>query len=492
MESIVKSFGGNRVLDDVSLSVRRGSVHALMGENGAGKSTLMKILGGIHRMDEGLIRIDGQPVNIDTPYAAQTLGISMIHQELSSLPDLSVAANVYLGREPVRGPLRLIDKKRMLTETKIILDEIGSHIPADIDVGRLSVSQAQMVEIAKAISYNSDIIVMDEPTSAITETETANLFRVIRKLKAEGKAIIYISHKIDEIFQIADEITILRDGRHIGTRPAAEISHDHLIMMMVGRELGEQYASKDNAIGEMMLEVRNLTKRNKFRGIGFSVRRGEILGIAGLMGSGRTEIAEAVFGLNPADSGEIWVAGKKADIRSPHDAIGLGLAMVPEDRKLVGLNLVGSVRVNITVANLIKYCLGGQVVRKRAERAVSEHYISALSIKTPSTEHLVGQLSGGNQQKVVLARWLSCNPRILILDEPTRGIDVGAKADIHKLMCAFAAQGNAVVMISSELPEILNMSDRTLVMHAGRVTGEFTRDEITQEAVIACASGLKN
>lgn len=491
MDSIVKSFGANKVLTGVTLRVRRGTVHALMGENGAGKSTLMKILGGMHQMDEGQIFIDGKPVTIDSPHTAQNLGISMIHQELSSLPDLSVAANVYLGREPLRGPLNLIDKKRMVKETREVLQEIGSPISPEIDVRSLSVSQAQMVEIAKAISYDSDIIVMDEPTSAITETETNRLFQVIRKLKSQGKAIIYISHKMNEIFQIADDITVLRDGQFIGTYPAEELDHDRLISLMVGREIGEQFATKNNRIGDVLLEVRNLTKGKKYRDVSFSVRKGEILGIAGLMGAGRTEIAEAIFGFTPADSGEILLDGKPVSITKPSDAISRGIALVPEDRKLVGLNLVGTVRSNITVANLVKYCLAGQVVRQKEERAISRRYIKTLSIKTPSPDHVVGNLSGGNQQKVVLARWLSCDPRVLILDEPTRGIDVGAKAEIHRLMCEYASQGNAVIMISSELPEIMNMSDRTIVMHEGCITGEFHRDEITQEAVMACASGIK-
>ncbi len=489
MDSITKIFSGNTVLDKVTLTVRHGSVHALMGENGAGKSTLMKILGGMYQKDGGEIRINGTPVDIETPHMSQNLGISMIHQELSSLPDLTVAANVFLGREPLNR-LRLDDTPRMMRETKAILEEIGAEIKPDAYVRDLSVSQAQLVEIAKAISYNSDLIVMDEPTSAITESETANLFAVIAKLKKEGKAIIYISHKMDEIFQISDEITVLRDGKYIGTQPASELNHDKLICMMVGRELGEEYPEKGGKAGEVILEVKNLTRKGKFRNINFFVRRGEILGISGLMGAGRTELVEAIFGLDIPDDGEIFIKGKQVKITSPQSAIRHGMAFVPEDRKLIGLNLVATVGHNITIANLIEYCFGGQWLRKKAERSVSDRYIGQLSIKTPGQDQTVNRLSGGNQQKVILARWLSCNPDILILDEPTRGIDVGAKAEIHRIMRELASAGKAVIMISSEMPEILGMSDRTLVMHDGEITGEFTSDTISQEAVLAHASGL--
>jgi inositol transport system ATP-binding protein len=491
MNSIVKSFDGIRVLNNVSLNVKRGTAHALMGENGAGKSTLMNILCGIHQKDSGEIHINGKLVNVVSPKQAQTLGISMIHQELSTLPDLSVAANVFIGREPVNRFFSVIDKKQLREKAKAIFDKIGISINPDKNVRELSVAEEQLVEIAKAISYNSDIIVMDEPTSAITELEVEKLFAVIETLKKEGKAIIYISHKIDEIFRIADEITVMRDGELVGTGPSATFNPNLLISMMVGRELNQKFAKKDTAIGDVVFEVKSLSRKGKFQDISFNVKKGEILGIAGLMGSGRTEIVETIFGVERADHGEVFIDGEKVVIHSPKEAIKHGIAFVSEDRKHIGLNLVASVKENITMANLKEYCVGGQVIRKRKECKVSAEYVKMLRIKTaPSLDQKVNYLSGGNQQKVVLARWMSCKPRVLIMDEPTRGIDVGAKAEIYKLMCEFVAAGNAVIMISSELPEIMGMSDRTLVLHQGKVTGEFMKEEITQEAVMACASGL--
>jgi ABC-type sugar transport system ATPase subunit len=491
MKAISKSFGGGLALDNVSLYVKRGTVHALLGENGAGKSTLMKILSGIYQMDSGEILINSRPVHIGNPHEAQMHGICMIHQELSLLPDLSVSANVYLGREPISKIFHLVDRKKMTSETSAILKEIGAPVYPDTCVRELSVAEAQMVEIAKAISYDSDIIVMDEPTSAITNTEVQKLFEVIGKLKSQGKAIIYISHKMDEIFRIADEITVLRDGQMVGSNSVEELDINKLISMMVGRELDKQYAEKNNQIGEVVFEVRKLSRKHKFNDISFSVREGEILGIAGLMGAGRTEIVETIFGMEKADSGEICINGKKADIRSPGDAIAHGMAFVPEDRKQKGLNLVGSLKENITIANLKKYCVGNQIIRGKEERVVSEEYINRLSVKPPDTDKLVGSLSGGNQQKVVLARWMSCNPNIMILDEPTRGIDVGAKAEIYRLISEYASAGKAVIMISSELPEILGMSDRIIVIHSGTITGEFKKtEEITQEAVMAHATGI--
>lgn len=492
MEGIDKSFGNVKVLNDVSFELRKGTLHALMGENGAGKSTLMKILNGIYKKDTGRILLKGKEVTISNPKMAQDLGIAMIHQELTSLPDLSVAANIFLGREYLKGPGRIfVDKKEMCRQAGIALAEIKAPIDPKANIRFLSVAQAQLVEIAKAISCEADIIVMDEPTSAITSSEVENLFETIKTLKEQGKAIIYISHKMDEIFRIADEITVLRDGQKIDTRPASELNQDMLVSMMVGRELNQQFYKSQVSIGETVLQVNKFVKEGKFKDISFELKKGEILGIAGLMGAGRTEVAEAIFGIHPPDSGDIHLNGKKYLFKAPKEAIQQGLAFVTEDRKLTGLNLVADIKENITIANLKKYCRAGQFIKKGKEKKVAEEYIKKLSIKTPSCTKLTGQLSGGNQQKVVLARWLSCNPQIMILDEPTRGIDVAAKSEIYRLMSEYVAEGNSIIMISSELPEILGMCDRVLVMHEGEITGTFLRDEVTQEGIMACAAGIR-
>lgn len=492
MEGIGKSFGNVKVLNNVSFELKRGTLHALMGENGAGKSTLMKILNGIYKKDAGRILLKGEEVNISNPKAAQDLGISMIHQELTSLPDLSVAANIFLGREYLKGPGGMfVDEKEMCRQAGIALEGIKAPIDPKANIRFLSVAQAQLVEIAKAISYKADIIVMDEPTSAITSSEVENLFETIEALKRQGKAIIYISHKMDEIFRIADEITVLRDGEKIDTRPASEMNHEVLVSMMVGRELNQQFYKSKVSIGEVVFQVKNFSREGKFKDISFDLKKGEILGIAGLMGAGRTEVAEAVFGIHPPDSGEIVLNGRNYLFKAPKEAISRGLAFVTEDRKQTGLNLVADIKENITIANLRKYCKAGQFIKKAKEKEIAEEYIKKLSIKTPSCKKMTGQLSGGNQQKVVLARWLSCNPRIMILDEPTRGIDVAAKSEIYRLMSEYVSEGNSIIMISSELPEILGMCDRVLVMHEGEITGAFLREEVTQEGIMACAAGIR-
>jgi len=487
MENISKSFPGVKALSDVQLTVRKGTVHALMGENGAGKSTLMKVLIGMYSPDSGSITFKGKPVQIDSTETALKLGISMIHQELSPVPYMSVAENIYLGREPL-GRFGLIDKRKLIADTRALLDRLEINIDPNTIMKNLSVANTQMVEIAKAISYDASLIIMDEPTSAITEREVAHLFRMIRSLQAKGVAIIYITHKMDEVFQIADDITVFRDGKHIATVPAAQTDRHSLIAMMVGRELTSIFPKSEATIGEVVLSVRNLTRKGIIHGVSFDLRRGEILGLAGLMGAGRTEVIEGIFGIKKIDAGEIMIKGQPVQINSPADAIKHGLALLTEDRKLTGIMGVLPVRDNMMIASLGSYAARGFLNRRRIDETCNREK-GRLEIKTPSMDQTIRLLSGGNQQKVLVSRWLLTLPDILILDEPTRGIDVGAKAEIHRLMCKLAQDGKAIIMISSELPEILGMSDRVLVMHAGKVGGEFARKDATQESIMRAATG---
>ena len=487
MENISKSFPGVQALSNVHLTVRKGTVHALMGENGAGKSTLMKVLIGIYIPESGAITFQGKSVQIANTEMALKLGISMIHQELSPVPYMTVAENIYLGREPL-GRFGLIDKRKMIADTQALLNRLEINVDPSAIMKSLSVANTQMVEIAKAISYDSSLIIMDEPTSAITEREVAHLFRIIRSLKEKGVAIIYITHKMDEVFQIADEITVFRDGKHIATVPAGQTDKNSLIAMMVGRELTNIYPKSEAPIGEVILSVRNLTRKGIIHGVSFDLRRGEILGLAGLMGAGRTEVIEGIFGIKKIDSGEIEVKGKSVRINSPADAIRHGLALLTEDRKLTGIMGVLPVKDNMMIASLDSYATNG-FLNKRLIDETCNREKGRLEIKTPSMDQVIKLLSGGNQQKVLVSRWLLTTPDILILDEPTRGIDVGAKAEIHRLMCKLAQEGKAIIMISSELPEILGMSDRVLVMHEGRVGGEFARQDATQESIMRAATG---
>lgn len=489
MKGIHKRFPGVRALCGVELTVKRGKVHALIGENGAGKSTLMKILGGIYQPDEGSIRFKGEPLAILDPKDSIRCGIAMIHQELSPIPEMTIAENVFLGREPVFGFTRIVDRRAMHRNTRALFAEIGMVVEPGRRMADLSVAEMQMVEIVKAISYDSDLIIMDEPTSAITDREVEKLFEIIRTLTAKGKAVIYISHKLDELFVISDEITVMRDGAYITTQPTAAMTRQQLIALMVGRELRDIYPRLTSARGEIALEVEDLASGDRFSNIDFKLHRGEILGIAGLMGAGRTELVETVFGFRKATAGSIRVNGEPVVIDSVRKAIDLGMALVSEDRKLFGLNLKASVKDNITLVDLARFCRLNQIIDFGAEKRAVDAQIRALGIKTPSRNQNVNSLSGGNQQKVVLAKWLLCEPEILILDEPTRGIDVGAKAEVHKIMAALAEAGKAVIMISSELPEILGMSHRVLVLHEGRKTGEFSREELDQEKIMACATG---
>lgn len=487
MRGIVKEFSGVRVLNGVSFRLRRGSVHALMGENGAGKSTLMKILCGMYPATQGEIMIDGKTVKISSPIDAKRLGIAMIHQELSAFHELTVAANMFMNREYKRG--FLLDDKRMNQAAAEILADLNISIDPKLKMNRLSVAEMQLVEIAKAVSTDADIIIMDEPTSALTEAEVANLYKTVRDLRSRGKAIVYISHKIEEIFAIADEITVLRDGDFVAHDTIEAFDHDKLISLMVGRTLNQQFHKTHHSFGDVLLKVEDMSRSGKFSSVSFEVRAGEVLGISGLIGAGRTEVVETVFGLDRADSGNVYIAGEKVNIRSPRDAISHGLALVSEDRKNVGLNLVGSVKENITMANLEKYCRFG-VIKSREEKKAGDGLMDMLSVKAHSRDTLVSALSGGNQQKVILARWMSTNPKVLILDEPTKGIDVGAKAEIYKLIDEFTAQGGCVIMVSSEMPEILGMSDRIAVMHEGELAAVFDRDEATQEKLLSAAAGL--
>ena len=486
MEGISKSFPGVQALDDVHLNVEAGTVHALMGENGAGKSTLMKVLIGMYQPDEGTITLAGEQVQIADTATALKLGISMIHQELSPVPEMAVAENIYLGREPVNR-FGLIDKRRMTADTRALLGQLDLHINPRWPMKRLSIAQTQMVEIAKAMSYDSRLIIMDEPTSAITEREVDHLHRMIKSLRESGVAIIYITHKLDEVFEISDYVTVFRDGRHVTTVPAAELDRQKLVTLMVGRELTHMFPKQEPSIGEVALSVRGLTRRGVLEDITFELRRGEIVGLAGLMGAGRTEVLEAIFGITPMDAGTIEVVGESRRIRSPADAIASGLALLTEDRKRTGIMGVLSVRDNMAIASLPRFSPGGLLKMRQIDEACQAQR-QALAIKTPSLHQLIKMLSGGNQQKVLVSRWLLTTPEILMIDEPTRGIDVGAKAEIHRLISELAGQGKAILMVSSEMPEILGMSDRVLVMCEDRLTGEFSRAEATQERIMHAAT----
>jgi ribose transport system ATP-binding protein len=490
MRGITKRYPGVTALDNVDFEVMPGEVHALVGENGAGKSTLMKILAGADVKDSGQILIGGEEVHITTPQEAMRLGISIIYQEFNLVPYMNAAENIFLGREPMSKVPGIVDFRRMYAEAERVISELGVRLDVRVPVNQLSVAQQQMVEIAKATSRSARIIAMDEPSATLTEHELENLFSLIRRLRADGVSIIYISHRLDEIFRIADRVTVLRDGKFIATKPVSETSREEIIRMMVGRELKDTIPKKEVAHGDVVLEVKGLNRSGVIHDISFAVRRGEILGIAGLVGAGRTEVARAIFGADPIDSGEILLEGKPVTIRSPKDAIRLGIGLMTEDRKALGLILGMAVRENVTLANLDPLSRLGFVSRRK-EQEVTNRFVEDLMIKTPSIEQAVQNLSGGTQQKVVLAKWLFTQSKVLIFDEPTRGIDVGAKTEIYQLMNRLAEQGVGIIMISSELPEILGMSDRILVMHDGRIVGELSREEATQEKIMFLATGGK-
>jgi len=488
MAHISKRFPGVQALDDVTFEVAKGGIHALVGENGAGKSTLMKILIGAISRDTGTIILRGQPVEIDSPRRAQALGISMIHQELALIPYLNVGQNIYLGREP-RGALPgFINWPTLYAQAREQLDKLNIAVAPTTTVADLSIAQRQMVEVAKALSFNADIIVMDEPTSALSERETETLFGLMRALKEQGVTIIFISHRIEEVLAVADRVTVLRDGQLVGVAPISEVDMGQVVRMMVGRDLGEMYPKEEVPRQEMVLRVKGLSRGSELHDIDLELYKGEILGLAGLVGAGRTQLARTIFGIDPIERGEIWFDSQKVKIDSPQRAIALGMGFVPEERATQGLFLGMDVRQNITISALDKVSRLGFVNFREAVR-LAQDYVSRLDIRTPSLRQKVRNLSGGNQQKVVLAKWLSLNPRILILDEPTRGIDVGAKAEIHALMSQLTRQGVGIIMISSELPEILGISDRIVVMHEGRVVAEFQRDEASQDEIMLYAAG---
>ncbi len=487
LRGIRKAFPGVVALDGVDLELRASEVHVLLGENGAGKSTLMKVISGAVTRDAGEIEINGAPAAIHGPRDAQALGIGIIYQEFNLIPHLTAGENIFLGREPGLAP-GVIDQRKLMRDAQQQLDALGVAIDARAVVSRLSVAQQQMVEVAKALSLNARVLIMDEPTSALTAQEINELFAAIRRLKARGVAIVYISHRMEELFAIGDRVTVLRDGRHVGTRAIGETTMAELVRLMVGRDLKDQFPKQRAAIGEEVLRVDRLRREGVLHDISFALRRGEVVGLAGLMGSGRTELARAIFGADAIDGGRLFVRGEEKKITSPRAAIDLGLGFLTEDRKQQGLVLVLSVRENVCLPSVGRWSRAG-IMQTRQENEATDKRIRELRIKTPSALQRVVNLSGGNQQKVVLAKWLCTDADILIFDEPTRGIDVGAKVEIYQLINELAARGAAILMISSELPEILGMSDRILVMSGGRIAGEFSAREATQEKLLAAALG---
>jgi len=488
MRDITKRFPGVLALNKTQLQLRPGEVHCLVGENGAGKSTMMKILAGAQPMDAGEIILDGQAIQINSPHHAQELGISMIYQEFNLSPFLSVAENIFLGREPRLGRSPFIDWKRLYREAREILGRIRVELDVKRPVNELSVAQQQMVEIAKALSVNAKIIVMDEPSATLTDHELAALFDLIRTLRRQGIGLIYISHRLEEIAEIGSRVTVMRDGEYVGTHDVCDVDREQIIRMMVGRELKDEFPKQTFTRGEERLRVEALSREGAFHDVSFSLNTGEIVGLTGLVGAGRTEVARVIFGADRKTAGQLYLDGKPVAVRSPQEAIRHGIGLLTEDRKNQGLVLGMTVRENTTLSNLNKLVWGPFVDRKR-ERAVAQQYVKELQIKTPSIEQVAQNLSGGNQQKVVLAKWLFTGSKVLIFDEPTRGIDVGAKVEIYKLMNALVERGVAVLVISSELPEVLGMCDRILVMHEGRLSGELARSEATQERIMHLATG---
>jgi len=492
MRKITKVFPGVKALDEVTVQVKAGSVHALMGENGAGKSTLMKCLFGIYKPDAGELVLDGKPITLANAKQALDMGISMIHQELHPVPYRSVMENIWLGRYPVRnfGLFSLVNSGKMLRDTKKLFEGLQMDIDPRIWVRNLSVSKIQSMEIAKAVSYNARVIIMDEPTSSLTENEVEHLFSIIRKLKAEGIAIIYISHKMEEILEIADEVTIMRDGRVVGTYPSGELTTDLIINRMVGRDLTHRFPPRENVPGEVVMRVEGLTSTNprSFKDVSFELRKGEILGLGGLVGAQRTELVESIFGLRNIESGNIWINGKRTVIRNSIQAKGHKIALLTEDRRTTGIFPVLTVFDNMAIANIAKYLGKFLLLSKRKASEDVNKSIDVLRVKTPSPLTRIESLSGGNQQKVIFARWLLTEPDILILDEPTRGIDVGAKYEIYTIIADLAKRGKSVMMISSEMPELLGMSDRIMVMCEGRVTGILDGKAATQERIMELAT----
>lgn len=492
MKNIKKGFFGTEVLHGVDLELQKGEVLGLVGENGAGKSTLMNVLLGLHQADEGTITFKGQPLKCKGPADALNAGIAMIHQELRLVASMTVSENIWLGREnkfKYKGSM-VINTKSQRKESKKLLDELGIHVDPREKISNLSVANMQLVEIARAVSYQADIIIMDEPTSALASSEIELLYKIIEKLTSDGVSIIFISHKLDEIFHLCDRVLALRDGNFIALEETSKLNTDDLIRMIVGRELKDMYPKTVSAeFGETALEVRNLTRKGVFEDISFSVRKGEVLGISGLMGAGRTEILSAIFGIDPYDSGQIFINGKEVRIKTPAQALQNGLGMVTEDRLRRGILHKLSVKINISLAYLPTICNRFKMINKKKENEDCRAEIQKLAVKTEGLNTTIASLSGGNQQKCIIARWLQTNPDILFLDEPTRGIDVGSKAEIYRLIDELAQSGMAIVMVSSELPEIIGMSDRVLIIRKGKLVAEFMRDELDQEVMMKAAFG---
>jgi len=486
LNKITKRFANVEVLHDVNLSLKPGEVHAILGENGAGKSTLVKVITGVHQPDAGEIRLNGQVVQFNDPRESRQAGIAAIYQELSLFPDLDVAENIFVGRQPTTR-LGRIDWRKLYAEADRLLTSLGVHLNLKQKARSLSIAQQQMVEIARAFSINARILIMDEPTSSLTLNEVADLFRLVRRLRDDGTGIIFISHRLEELFELADRVTILRDGSYVDTRLLSEVNRDDLIRLMVGRTISNLFPKQDVVPGDVALMVENLSQTGIFENISFELRRGEILGLAGLVGAGRTDVARAIFGVEPPSGGRIQVEGRAVQINSPQDAISLGLAYVPEDRQLHGLIPQMNITANISLPMLQEYANRGWL-RDKVEIKAAFGAAQQMEVRANNIWQKARELSGGNQQKIVLAKWLSTNPHILILDEPTRGIDVGTKAAVHALMSKLASEGMAILMISSELPVILGMSDRVLVMREGHLTGHFTRAEATQEKIISAAT----
>ncbi|MDF2613342.1 MAG: rbsA [Clostridia bacterium] len=489
MKGITKEFPGVKALNSVNFRIVQGKVMALLGENGAGKSTLMKILTGVYPKTHGTIIYENKEVTFNTTKDSQESGIAIIHQELNLIPQLTMGENIFLGREPVNA-MRKIDSKALYKEAEKLLRRLGVTEDPRTITGELSIGKQQMVEIAKALSLDAKIIIMDEPTDALTDNETENLFRVMRELKKEGRSLVYISHRLKEIFEVCDYATVLRDGEFVAEHAVSELTEDKIIELMVGRKLTEQFPRIESKLGECQLEVRHLS--NEYvKDVSFTLRKGEIIGISGLMGAGRTELAKTIYGAIPKEGGEILIGGKLAEIRSPQQGIKAGISYVSEDRKRNGLVLGLSIKENMTLSSLKSFSSALGTLSNIQEEEASKNYVKNMSIRTPGINQLVKNLSGGNQQKVSITKSLMTKPKILILDEPTRGVDVGAKKEIYDIINNFKKEGMSIIMISSEIPEILGMSDRILVMHEGRITGELNREEATQESIMKCAVGAK-
>lgn len=488
VESVTKRFPGVTALKDVSLTLRENEVLALIGENGAGKSTLMKILAGVQMPDEGQIKVGSSPVKLDSVQTAQFHGIALIHQELNLSGNLDVGANIFLGREPLKRGL--IDKQKIRSESADLLKRVGLDVSPDTLVDNLPIGQQQLVEIARALSVNAKVLIMDEPTSSLSQHETERLLQVVKELRQNGVSVIYISHRLGEVRELADRVTVFRDGANAGDLTGDEITHDNMVQLMVGRDVSQFYARRPHEAGNVALEVKDIqTPANPAHKLSFCVRRGEIVGISGLVGAGRTELLQVLFGVDAAIAGTVLIEGKPIALSSPRDAIHAGIALVPEDRKQQGIILEMAVRTNIGLAGLERHQKKFGFLNKGQEAKDSTEMIKRLRVKTPNENQIVQFLSGGNQQKVVLGKWLAMKPKVLLLDEPTRGIDIGAKQEIYMLMEELAEQGMAILFVSSEMEEILGMSDRTIVMHEGRITGELSRDELSEEAIMQLATG---